>query len=235
MSATTEVEATDRDRARRDRQGGPPLIFPALIFAVLTIAGGVVGGAGPRPDSSPAEVLAYFADNALVANLGAFLLLGAAFPLVVFSATAVRRMRRIGVQAPGPLMGFAGSVLAAGSLIVSALAAWTATQTAGLGDAGLSKALAVIWFAAGGVGFVAPFGLLVLGLAVPTLIMRLMPRPLAWAGFAVGVLGVLSSLGLLTDLVYPLIPVGRFGGLLFLVAVAVAMPTRARARRSVES
>lgn len=233
MSVT--VEGPDAVRDHRDRQGGPPLIIPALIFAVLTVAGGVIGGSGPRPDSSSAEVLAYFADNGFSAKLGAFLLFGSAFPLVVFAATAVRRMRRIGVQAPGPLMGLTGAVLAAGSLILSALATWTAAQTAGLGDAVLARVLATFWFAAGGIGFVAPFGLLVLGLAVPVLIMRLLPRPLAWVGFAVGVLGVLSSVGLLTDLAYPLIPVGRFGGLLFLIAVSIVMPTRARARRTVES
>jgi hypothetical protein len=52
-------------------------------------------------------------------------------------------------------MGLAGAILAA-----SALFSWTATQTAGLGDPALARALTTLSFATGGIGFVAPFGLL---------------------------------------------------------------------------
>lgn len=207
-----------------DVRSGPPLAVPAIALAVLTVGGALLGGSGPRPDSTPAAVLAYDQAHPGVLGLGAALLLGSAFPLLVYAATAVRRIERLGVTAPGPLMGFAGAVLAAAALVVSALASWTAAQTAPLGDAVLARALTWIWFGAGGVGFVAPFGLLLLGLAVPALIGRLVPRWLAVAGIVVGVLALLSTFALATDLLYPLLPVGRFGGLLVLLAFAVALP-----------
>jgi hypothetical protein len=215
---------------RRDRQGGPPLIVPALAFTGLTVVGAVIGGGGPRPESTAAEVLAYATGHAGLMSLGAALLFGSAFPLVVYAATALRRLRRLGVAAPGPLMGLAGAVLAAGSLMTSALTSWAAVQTASLGDPALARLLATLWFATGGVGFVAPFGLLLVGIAVPALVLKLLPRPLAWAGLAVGVLAMLSTFALFTGLLYPLLPVGRFGGVLFLIAVAVLLPQSTRRR-----
>jgi hypothetical protein len=79
-------------------------------------------------------------------------------------------------------------------------------------------------------------GLLVLGLAVPAVVLKFLPGWLAWAGMVIGGLALLSTFGIITSALYPLIPVGRFGGLLFLVAVAVLLPHSARdARRPAES
>ena len=228
-SLTEEVPMTapsaSPTRTRRG-QAGPPLLVPALSLAVLTVAGAVIGGSGPRPESTPEEVLAYAAANPTLMTVGAALLLGTAFPLVVYAATAVTRYRRLGVAAPGPLMGFAGAVMAAASVSLSALFSWTAAQVAPLGDATLAKALSQLWFATGAFGFAAPMGLLVLGLAVPAVVLRFLPAWLAWAGMAVGVLALLSTFALITPALYALIPVGRFGGLLFLLAVAVLLPWR---------
>jgi hypothetical protein len=216
---------------RRGRDGGPHLLIPGLSLAVLTVVGGVLGGSGPRPDSSAADVLAYTAANATLVGVAAALLFGSAFPLVVYAATVLRRFRRLGIAAPGPVMGLAGAVLAAAALMASALFSWAAAQTAGLGDPAIARLLATLWFATGGVGFVAPFGLLLAGIAVPALIGRLLPAWLAWAGLVVAALAVLSTFALITPALYVLLPVGRFGGLLFLLAVAVLLPV---ARKSVK-
>ncbi|MEQ3553704.1 DUF4386 domain-containing protein [Pseudonocardia nematodicida] len=207
-----------------DVRGGPPLAVPAAAVAVLTVAAAIAGIGGPRPGSTPAESLAYSATHPVVIGIGAALLLGTGFPLVVYAATAVRRFERLGVAAPGPLMGLAGAVLAAAALSVSALASWTAAQTAGLGDAALTRTLAWLWFGAGGVGYAAPMGLLVLGISVPALVTALVPRWLAVTGVVVGVLALLSTFALATDVLYPLIPLGRFGGAVMLLAFAVALP-----------
>jgi hypothetical protein len=230
MSKETAMTAPSIPPPRASRRGqeGPPLWIPALSFAGLTVAGAVIGAGGPRPDSAPGDVLAYAVANPVLAAVGAALLLGTAFPLVVFAATALTRYRRLGVAAPGPMMGFAGAVLAAASVSLSALFSWAAVQSAPLGDPTLAKVLSQLWFATGAFGFAAPMGLLVLGLAVPAVIMKLLPAWLAWAGMVIGVLALLSTFGLITSALYPLIPVGRFGGLLFLLAVAVLLPHDAR-------
>ncbi|WP_214403627.1 DUF4386 domain-containing protein [Pseudonocardia lacus] len=223
--------STSPPRTTRRGQDGPPLLVPAASFAGLTIAGAVIGGSGPRPDSTPDAVLAYATANPTTAALGAVLLFGSAFPLVVYAATAVTRYRRLGVTAPGPLMGFAGAVMAAVAIVLSALFAWTSVQVAGLGDSAIAKLLSQLWFATGAFGFAAPIGLLVLGLAVPAVLLRFLPAWLAWAGTVIGVLAVLSTFGILTSALYPLIPIGRFGAVLFLLAVAVLLPRTVRDAR----
>lgn len=213
---TTSLRAPSATRAL--------LLVPAAALTGLTLVGAVLGSAGPRPDWTPEQVLAHAATHQVEASLTAALLLGSAFPLVVYAAVMTTRMRGLGVTAPGPLIGFAGAVLAASSAMASALAGWAGAQVAPLGDPVLSKVLATLWFAAGGVGFVAPLGVLVLGIAVPALRARLLPAPLAWTALVIGVLAVLSTLALVTDALYPLLPVGRFGGLLVLIATALLLP-----------
>jgi len=228
--------AASPPRTTRGGQDGPPLIIPAAALAGLTVAGAVIGSGGPRPDSAPEAALAYAAANPALVTLGAALLFGSAFPLVVYAATAVTRYRRLGVAAPGPLMGFAGAVMAAVAIVLSALFSWTSVQVAGLGDSAIAKLLSQLWFATGAFGFAAPMGLLVLGLAVPALVLRFLPAWLAWAGMVIGVLALAGTFGLLTPVLYPLVPVGRFGGVLFLLAVALLLPRTARdARRPAES
>lgn len=230
------MSAPPMPRSARRGQEGPPLLVPALALVGLTVAGAAVGGGGPRPDWPADDVLAHTVANPTTTVVGAALLFGSAFPLLVFAATAVTRYRRLGVAAPGPLIGFAGAVLAAGSAVLSALFVWASVQVAGLGDPVVAKLLSQLWFAAGAFGYAAPMGLFVLGLAVPALIMRFLPRWLAWAGMVIGVLALLSTFGLITSALYPLIPVGRFGGLLFVLAVAVLLPHDARdARRAARS
>lgn len=213
---------------RRSREGGPPLLLPAVAFAGLTIAVAVLGWGTPRPAASAAEVFAYTAGHPTSIRIGAALLLGSTFPLVICAVTLYRRLRRLGVSAPGPLMGVAGALLAATALAASALFSWTATQSVELGDPALVRALTTLSFAAGGVGFVAPFGLLVAGIAVPALILRLLHTSLAWTGLVIAGLAILSTLALISDALYPLLPLGRFGGLLFLIAAAGLLPRSVR-------
>ena len=88
-------------------------------------------------------------------------------------------------------------------------------------------------FAVGSAGFVVPVGLLVAGVAVPSLILRLTWRPLAWAGLAVAAISLLSTFTLLAPALDATLPVGRFGSLIWLVIVSVTLPhsgTRCRGR-----
>jgi hypothetical protein len=88
----------------------------------------------------------------------------------------------------------------------------------------LARALADLGFAAGSAGFVVPLGLLLAGVSVPALILRLTPRPWAWFGLVVAAVSLLSTFILLTSAFDPTLPVGRFGSLIFLVAVSVVLP-----------
>src|SRR5262249_48272061 len=88
----------------------------------------------------------------------------------------------------------------------------------------LAKVLSDLSFAAGAAGFVVPFALLVAGVAVPSLILGLTPRPLAWFGLVVAAIGMVSTLTLLTSALDFTLPIARFGGLILLVAASVLLP-----------
>jgi hypothetical protein len=211
------------DVRRRPGRGGPPPLLPVLSFVVLTVLGAVLGWGGPRPDSAAATNLAFDQAHGTVLRLAAAVLLGSVIPLAVAAATIQWRLTRLGVRVPGPTMAVAGATLAGGALITSGISLWLSQQTSGVGDPGLARTLHLLGFAAGGPAFVTAFGLLVTGFAVPTLILRLLPRPLAWAGAVLGALAMTSPLALLDPVFYPLLPLGRFGGSLFLITLAVVL------------
>lgn len=213
----------------RPAQAGPPLLAPALAYAVLTAVGGALGAGGPRPTTSAADLAAYYAQHTATATVQGATVFAAAIPLAVFAAVVYRRLRQLGVTAPGAAIGLAGGLLAAGTLSISGLVIWTAAASADLGEPAVLRALTTLSFAFGGPGFVPFFALLLAGVAVPSLVLGLLPRWLAWTGLVLAGLSMLSLFSLLTPVLYVLLPVGRFGGLLWLVAAAALLPlTRPR-------
>jgi hypothetical protein len=67
-------------------------------------------------------------------------------------------------------------------------------------------------------------GLLVAGVAVPSLVGRLVPRPLAITGLAVALVAELSTLALPLESAAVLLPIARFSALAWLIAVARLLP-----------
>jgi hypothetical protein len=95
-------------------------------------------------------------------------------------------------------------------------------------DPGVLRALYYLVFSIGGVGISVPMGLLILGLAIPAAIMKLLPRWLVVFGFALGVMGELSALSLVIPKAVFLIPLTRFPGFIWLIAAGFALPKSAR-------
>ena len=205
-------------------QTGPPLLALALSYAALTLVGLVLGAGLTRPDDTPAEVARTLVAQQITTTLLGAAVIGAAFPLAIWTATAYRRLRQLGVTAPGSAIALAGGLLASTMLALSGLVAWTAATSAPASTPEVLQALSTLSFAAGGPGFVPFSALLVAGVAVPGLNLGLLPRTWAWAGLAIAALSLLSLLSLLTPVLYPLLPVGRFGGVIWLIAVSVLLP-----------
>jgi hypothetical protein len=217
----------------RPPQSGPPLLVLALSYGVLTLVGLVLGVGLARPDDTPAEVARLLAEHGTAATVLATALVGASVPLAIWGATAYRRLRRLGVTAPGSAIAFAGGVLASASLAFSGLVSWTAAATAPVATPEVLRVLTTLAFAAGGPGFVPFFALLVAGVAVPGLILGVLPRAWAWAGLVIAGVGMVGFLSLLMPALYPLLPVARFGGLIWLVAASLLLP-HSRPRRLTE-
>jgi hypothetical protein len=211
--------------ARRARpQGGPPLLLPALAYGAVMVAGVVLSARVPEPSATAIAVAAYDSSHHAILEVAGCLGFAASAPLAIWTATAYRRLLTLGVTAPGAVIALAGGLLASASTALSGLITWTSSQPGAASDPAVARALADLSFAAGAAGFVVPLALLLAGVAVPSLILGLVARPLAWAGLVIAAVGALSTFALLTPALDFTLPVGRFGGLLWLIAASVALP-----------
>jgi hypothetical protein len=61
-------------------------------------------------------------------------------------------------------------------------------------------------------------------MAVPSLILGLLPRPLAWGGLVIAGLSELTTLVLIWPVLGPLLPVARISALAWLVAAGAWLP-----------
>jgi hypothetical protein len=217
------------------RHVGPPLLPVALIAAGLFLASLVVGAGGggpfPSPYDSADDVLRFFSAHSTTVRAAATLQFASAVPLAILAASLSSRLRFLGfAHVPGVLIASTGGILASGMLALSALVQWVLGQPGVADDPATVRALADLAFAAGGPGHVVFLGLLVAGLAVPAAIGGLLPRGLWIAGLAVALIAELSTLALAFREADVLLPVARFGGLLWLIAVAALLPALRPAR-----
>jgi hypothetical protein len=219
---------------RRQPQGGPPLGLLAVISTGLLLLGIVVsaalGGVVPSPYGAAGVIRTYFTSQSDAVHADGVLVFASAVPLAIYAATASARLRQLGVTAPGAMIALGGGLLAAGALASSGLLLWTVSRPAVRADEPLVRALHDLAFLAGGPAHVVFLGLLVAGIAVPALMLRLVPRPLAWAGLALAVLAQVTTLALVWPGLALLVPLARFPALAWLIAVGFALPHRLRSR-----
>jgi len=232
VTSTSSAPARPAMRRRPGPQGGPPLLIPALAYGALMIAAVVLSARTPQPSAAATAVLAYQRSHHTQLQVAGFLSFGASAPLAIWSATVYRRLRTLGVTAPGAVIALTGGLLAATSLALSGLIGWTSAQVAPIANPALARALAELGFAAGSAGFVVPLGLLLAGVSVPAVIQRLTPRPWAWFGLTVAAVSLLATFVLLTGALDPTLPIGRFGSLIWLVGVSVLLPHHRQELRS---
>jgi hypothetical protein len=135
-------------------------------------------------------------------------------------------LRQLGITAPGATIALAGGVLASAMLSLSALFGWALSRPTVTSDDALIHALSTLSFLTGGVAHVVPLGLLVAGISVPALIVKLLPRPMAWAGLIIAVIAELSTLSLVVPALAILLPIARFPALIWLVVAGALLPTQ---------
>jgi hypothetical protein len=231
--------SADTNRAVvRQPQGGPPLVLLASVCLVLLLAGLVVGvalagGVMPLPYGSATEIQDYVAGHhasAVAIAVGTF---GSSIPLAIYAATASARLRQLGITAPGATIALAGGLLASAGLALSSLTAWTLSRPEVTADVTLVRALYYLTYLTGGPWHVVTLGLLIAGIAVPALIVGLLPRPVAWTGLVIAGLAELTTLVLIWPGLSPLLPVARFTGLLWLIVAGALLPLRRRNKQEV--
>lgn len=227
---TMNDSLTDRNESvrRRHRQGGPPLALVASICVGLLLGGlaiGVaLGGVMPLPYGPAAAVQQYVRAQPVAVQVIAVAVFGSSVPLAIYAATASARLRQLGVTAPGATIALTGGTLAAGALGLTGLVGWTLSRSEISADSALVRALYFLVFLVGGPGHIVALGLLVAGMAVPSLILRLLPRSLASAGLAIAAISELTTLVLIWPVLGPMLPVARVSALGWLVAAGAWLP-----------
>ncbi|MDT5009886.1 MAG: hypothetical protein QOH57_1503 [Mycobacterium sp.] len=221
---------------KRPQQGGPPLVVLASVSLLLLVGGlvigGAVGGIPALPFAAGTSVRDFLAAHPAAIQAAAIGTFGSSVPLAIYAATASARLRQLGVTAPGATIALAGGVLAAGALGLSGLVLWTLSRPEVTADEPLVRALYFLVFLTGGPAHVVALGLLIAGVAVPSLILDLTPRWLAWAGLVIAALAELTTLVLIWPGLDVLLPIARFSGLVWLIGTGALLPTR-RPRRAV--
>jgi hypothetical protein len=205
----------------------------ALLLAGLVVGALIAGGIMPLPYGSATEIQNYVTGHhgaAVAIAVGTF---GSSVPLAIYAATASARLRQLGITAPGATIALAGGLLASTGLALSSLTAWTLSRSEVTSDPALVRALYYLTYLTGGPWHVVMLGLLIAGIAVPALIVGLLPRPLAWAGLVIAGLAELTTLVLIWPALSPMLPVARFTGLVWLIVAGALLPLRRRNKQEV--
>jgi hypothetical protein len=212
------------------RHHSPPLGIVAITYMVLFCAGlypvTMFGGMPyyPGPWEPIQTITAFFQARPNAVLLCAFLQFGSAIPLGIFTASAVSRLKFLGVRAAGADIALFGGFATAISMMIGSSLLETLARP-GISHSPVAvEALYYIGYGIGGPGFSVPLGLLIAGLSVPALFMRLTPRWIPITGLVIAAIGELSWLNIMFPKTVFLIPLTRFPGFLWLIAYGFALP-----------
>ena len=186
------------------------LSFVAGLAGVMSLADSPY----PRPGAQSADVRRYVRENPGAARISIVGQLVSAASLARFTASVTKLAARSGRGTRGlRATAIVGGGVAAASLAASAMLSAALTGSPGERDDGAAR-LNRMMFAAGGPVHGAGFGVLIGTLGLAGLRTGELPRPLAIAGLASSVAGVLSPLYFVWGPAAWFIPAGRFSGLL---------------------
>jgi hypothetical protein len=229
MSADTPTSAARTNRHR----AGAPLLPPALSYAVLTLLGVIVptAMAGKGPWQSDKALLDFFSNHSAAGHASAFFTFGAAIPLAVLTAVATNRLRTLGVDVPGRMIALIGGTIASALLAVAGLATLAILQPHVSDSDAAVRALYGLTFALGGPGFVGFSGLLLAGISISALISDVLPKWVSVGGIAIAVISELATFSTAFTGLDFLLPIGRFGGIAWIVAIGFTLPSSRRELR----
>jgi hypothetical protein len=202
----------------------------AIVFTILFCAGLVpvtwFGGMPhfPGPWESAQTIAVFFQARPAAVVWCAFLQFGSAVPLGIFTASLVSRLEFLGVRAAGPRIALFGGFATAFLMMANAAVLWAMAHPGVAPDTALTVALYYLAYALGGPGYSVSLGLLMAGISVPLLFMRITPRWIPILGLTLAAVGELSWLNLEIPSMLFLVPLTRFPGFVWMIAVGFALP-----------
>ena len=184
----------------------------------------------PPPWEPTAVILNYFQHYGGRVLFCITLQFGAWVCFAIFAAAVVSRLHFLGARAAGTYIALLGSFLVVADAFAGTMAMWTLLRPVVNQNGPLVLALNFFAYGLGGPGFSVPMGLFIAGISVTSAFLKALPRWLVISGLVLAAAGELSWLHLA---VFPallfLIPLVRFPGFLWLIAVGFKLP---KSRRS---
>lgn len=192
------------------RYGAFAGVTAAALFVASTL---LTDGTGPLPgEGTGAEIADYLRANAGALELQATLQTASALGLLLFTALTASRL-----AAPFRQLAVAGGALAAATTTVSAAVTGVMAQEGVYSEQGLLPALQWLSFLSGGPGHALWFAPLLIGIALGARKAGLLPSWLGVLGTVIGSLAALSVLAIAVYYASPFIPLGRYGGFLWIL------------------
>lgn len=216
-----------RTSAPRRDLGALSGVLYVLFFVAGLVVAGVSGPSGTvTPYSSDAEVQAYrLKDPAALENL--FRALGllqglSALALLVFVPSLTGFVRRYGSDARAGVVRALATVAGA-LLLLSASTGWVLAQIGSTAELSTYRAVSDLSFITGAGPAIATLGVAVFLVAATGRARHALPAWVTWSGMVIGVAGVLSMSSLVAAGGSVFIPIGRFLGFVWFVALSVLL------------
>jgi hypothetical protein len=215
------------------KHAGPPLWLLSTLYTVLFIAGlypvTTIASTAQWPGPwEPADVIVpYFQTHHAAVLTCMFLQFGATICLGLFTAATVSRLWFLGVRSAGPWIALFGGFLTVFDAIAASCIGWAMIHPAVAAQPAALLGLYYVAYAFGGPGFSIPMGLLIAGISIPAAFMKLLPKWIVVLGLLLAVAGELSWFHLVSPALLFLVPLVRFPGFIWIIAVGFALP-RAR-------
>ncbi|HTW82221.1 MAG TPA: hypothetical protein VME23_21930 [Terracidiphilus sp.] len=189
----------------------------------------------PPPWESAAVIVNYFQHYGARVIICLTLQLGAWVCFGIFTATVVSRLHFLGARAAGTYIALFGGFLVVADSFAGTMAMWTLLRPGVNENGTLVLALNYFSYGLGGPGFSVPMGLLLAGVSVTAAFMKLLPKWVIVLGLVLAAAGELSWLHLA---VFPhllfLIPLVRFPGFVWVIAVGFLLPKSRGVRQEAE-
>jgi hypothetical protein len=203
-------------------RGPAPGIFALGYF--LLFAGGLafnmsstIGAAYPTPYDAVQKAQIYYGTFASTVRIYAFIIFWSALPLGIYTAFMTARLRALNLHKGGTTIALFGGIGASVFIALSALCTWILSQPSITENAGATRAVQLLSFATGGTGHVVLAGLLIAGISVPAGIARIIPKWVMISGIVLASLCVLSMLNMVFSSLFVMLPLGRFGGMIWMI------------------
>lgn len=216
--------------AASPRHAGPPLWLLSILYFLLFVAGlypvTAVGGPDhwPGPWEPASVIVPYFQTHHAAVLACMFLQFGATICLGLFTAAAVSRLRFLGVTSAGPFIALFGGFLTVFNGIAASMIGWTMIHPDVAAAPSVILGLYYLAYALGGPGFSIPMGLLMAGISISAAFTKLLPKWIIVLGLVLAVAGELSWFHFISPGLLFLVPLVRFPGFIWLIAVGFALP-----------